>query len=159
MDLDALELVQAVDVGPAQTAEDSDAGEEEVRNVLELLELALLLGGTLDGEVPLAGLLVVTSSLELVPELDVRPELVLLSGVLEVLEDLWAGSVEGGPVGLQTRGERCFGHCMKMSYVLVKAELVLYGIVSIQGRKRRTARSLNVQQVPAYRKRDHCILR
>ena len=100
MDLDALELVQAVDVGPAQAAEDSNTSEEEIGDILELLKLALFLGGAFDGEVPLAGLLVITSGLEFVPDLDVRPELVFLGGTLQIFENLGTGGIEGRPIRL-----------------------------------------------------------
>ena len=103
MDLDALEVLQAVDRRPAQTTENADTGEEEVCNVFEFLELAILLCRALDGEVPLAGLLVVASGLEFMSELDVRPELVLFGGILEVLKDLGSGSVESRPIGLNER--------------------------------------------------------
>ena len=105
MNFDALEVLQAVDRRPAQTAENADAGEEEVCNVFKFLEFAVLIGRALDGEVPLAGLLVVASGLEFMSEFNVRPELVLFGGILEVLENLGSRSVESRPIGLQARNE------------------------------------------------------
>ena len=104
VDLGTLERLQALNIGPAELAQDANTGKEEVSNVLELLGLAgLLLRGALESQVPLAGLLVVASGGELVAALDVRPELVLLDGVLEVSQDLGAWRVEGRPIGLRQR--------------------------------------------------------
>ena len=100
MNFDALEVLQAVDRRPAQTTENADTGEEEVCNVFKFLELAILLCGALDGEVPLAGLLVVASGLEFMSELDVRPELVFLGGTLQIFENLGTGGIEGRPIRL-----------------------------------------------------------